>query len=160
MPVCHWSSGRFFCYKLGSSSASLAEKHGPFVQRQCGKLKYYLKRRAKHHKGFKKTDNNSSKRLEYVYLVKSSRVSILKVPMQQVPGLQFTIGTNVCSWEGSGMQNGSEGHSDELVIKIKEAFLRTKMQSTIYYYTQQIFTEYTQWLGTVLWPGDILQWKN
>lgn len=48
------------------------------------------------------------------------------------------------------MQNGSEGHSDELVIKIKEAFLRTKMQSTIYYYTQQIFTEYTQWLGTVL----------
>lgn len=51
------------------------------------------------------------------------------------------------------MQNGSAGHSDELVIKIKEAFSRTKMQSTIYYYTQQTFTDYTQWLGAVLWPG-------
>lgn len=48
------------------------------------------------------------------------------------------------------MQNGSAGHSDELVIKIKEAFSRTKMQSTIYYYTQQTFTDYTQCLGAVL----------
>lgn len=51
------------------------------------------------------------------------------------------------------MQNGSEGHSDELVMKIKEAFSRTEMQNIIYYYTQQTFAEYTQWLGTVLWPG-------
>lgn len=48
------------------------------------------------------------------------------------------------------MQNGSEGHSDELVMKIKEAFSRTEMQNIIYYYTQQTFAEYTQWLGTVL----------
>ena len=48
------------------------------------------------------------------------------------------------------MQNGSEGHSDELVIKFKEAFSRTKMQSIIYYCTQATFTECTQWLSTVL----------